>query len=235
MTKTISALRDILTLLLKIQESVWVRQNPEPKRSNQALKTYDAIHVRWVPITFEEIEYLFKCPQLVLNFSQWGKVLYLPPLEKDNQFLPILSPYCNFNDQQIIARFRVMLVCLDDCFDYNRKVNGIGFRMETPENLNRSEESHRNEGIHDFYHAQLIQKFNQPKLDNGLQISCPCWIPETQPSFALPANCPVKLLICLVITLYGKKYCKSFFFENNICDIHQHLEELDPWIKWNQD
>ena len=234
MTKTIATLKDILRHLFKIQESVWVRQNPEPKRSDQALKTYDAIYAKWVPITFEEIEYLFKHPELMLNFSQWGKVLYLPPLEKDDRFLPILSPCCKLNSQQSIAKLRVMLVCLDDYFEENRKVYGIGFRMETPENQNQEVDTPANEGIHDFHHAQLIQKFGQTKLDSKLQIDCPCWIPETQPSFPLPANCPVKLFICLVLALYGKKYCKSFFTDNEICDIHQHLEELHPWINWDQ-
>ena len=231
MTKAIAMLKNILIPLFKIQQSAWFSKEEKWKQSCQALKTYDAISAKWVPITFEKIEYLFKEPELVLNFSQWGKVLYLPPLEKDANFVPVLSLSCKLNETQSIAKLRVILVCLDK----NGKPYGIGFRMETPERINQNANTTDNEGIHDFHHAQLIQKFGQTKLDSELQIDCPCWIPESQPSFPLPAKCPVTLLLCLIVTLYGRKYYNQFLMEHNISfDIKQYKKKLDPWINWEQ-
>ena len=89
-----------------------------------------------------------------------------------------------------------MLVTLDET---NQALNGIGFRMETPESANTSI------GIHDFYHAQLIQRFSPKQFSDKLQTKCLNWLPGSQPSFPLPANCPVTLLLCLIVTLYGRK------------------------------
>ena len=224
MTKILATLKDILTPLCKPRRLVWA--NGE----------WGRVFTQWRPIAREELEGLFTVPETVhgpvevdFSKSERGQVLYLPPLEKNPRCVPILSLYCKLNNQQNIAKFRVMLVCLDN----EGNPYGIGFRMETPESQNQNVDMSTNPGIHDFHHAQLIQKFGQTKLDSKLQIDCPSWIPETQPSFPLPANCPVKLLICLVLALYGKTYCESFFTKNQIFDIHQHLEELHPWIKWN--
>ena len=68
--------------------------------------------------------------------SERGKVIYLPPLEKNPDCVPILSLYFKLKETQSIAKLRVLLVCLDE----NRKphgIYGIGFRMETPEKINQ--------------------------------------------------------------------------------------------------
>ena len=123
-TKTLTTLKDILTPLFKIQESIWINQNPDPIRSNQALKTYKAVCEEWIPITFEEIESLFKRSELILDFSERKKVLYLPPLKKDSHFVPVLSLSCKLSETQSVAKFRVMLICRDK----QKNLCGIGFR-----------------------------------------------------------------------------------------------------------
>ena len=121
-----------------------------------------------------------------------------------------------------------MLVSLDKKGD----PYGIGFRMETPESMNQEGNMPANPGIHDFYHAQLIQSFRREELNSELQIDCPCWIPESQPSFPLPAECPVTLLLCLIVTLYGRNYYNEFLTEHHIFDINRHLKKIDRWINW---
>ena len=223
MTKTLATLKEILTPLCQPRRLIWANES------------WEHIFLQWSPIALEDIEGLFMSPRTVsgsieVDFSQSerGQVLYLPPLEKNPHCVPILSLCCRLNDQQGIAKFRVMLVSLDKKGD----PYGIGFRMETPHS--QDQDTSTNEGIHDFHHAQLIQKFGQTKLDNKLQIDCPCWIPETQPSFPLPAECPVTLLLCLIVTLYGRKYYNQFLAEHQIFDIKRHLKKLDPWINWEQ-
>ena len=111
--------------------------------------------------------------------------------------------------------------------------------METPEKINqdvdssvnsRSGHTGDNDGAHDFHHAQLIRKFGQRKLDDKLQIDCPIWLPQSQPSFPLPAECPVTLLLCLLVTLYGRKYYNQFLTDHNIFEIGQYQQELNQWI-----
>ncbi len=226
MTETIDTLKDILTPLFQIQEGAWFAEERKWNQNNQALETYRAVSGKWEPITLGEIEYLFESSELNLDFARWGKVLYLKPLEKNAEFVPVLSLTCTLNETQSIARLRVMLVCLDK----NGTPYGIGFRMETPEGTNQNGNETSNKGIHDFHHAQLIRTFGQSKLDDKLRVCCPDWLPTTQPSFPLSANCPVTLLLCLIVTLYGRKFYNRFVAEHDIFDIKQHKDILDPWI-----
>ena len=229
MEKTITTLKDILMPLCKEQESV--RQN----LSSNALETYQTLSEMLPPIALPDIKNLFKlsgtpCDTHKVNSSQQGKVLYLPPVEKYGYFVPILSLNCKLNETQSIAQFRVMLISLDK----NKTTDefyGIGFRMETPSSMDQNSCPTVNDGIHDFYHAQLVRKLDS-KLKNKLQITCPNWIPDSQPSFPLPADCPVTLLLCLIVTLYGKKYCNRFLKEhkNNITYIKQYQKKLNEWI-----
>ena len=237
MTETISALQNILESLSEIQKSAWFAVEEKWKPSRQALKTYNAVSRGWEPITFEQIAYLFNRNELVLNFC--NRVLYLPPLEKDPHFVPVLSLSCKLNESRSVTKLRVMLVCLDDCFEENRKVYGVGFRMETPHSQDQNVDTSANEGVHDFHHAQLIREFGQTQLDCNIPIDCPYWLPQSQPSFPLPAKCPVTLLLCLIVTLYGRKYYNQFVNDwlNNYrrSDIERYKEELDPWVNWKRD
>ena len=221
MTKIFTTLKDILTPLCKPRRLVWANEE------------WGRVFTKWRPIAREDIEELFTLPRTVsepieVDFSQSerGQVLYLPPLEKNPRCVPILSLYCKLNNQQGIAKFRVMLVRLDN----EGKPYGIGFRMETPHSQNQEMDTPTNEGIHDFYHAQLIQRFRREEVNSELQIDCPCWIPVTQPSFPLPAECPVTLLLCLIVTLYGRKYYNQFLVEHEIFEIKQYKKKLDLWI-----
>ena len=221
MKKTLATLRDILIHLCKSRKTVLGNGD------------WADIFKKWSPIEREELERLFTPSKTLsgpveVDFSQRGKVLYLPPLEKNPSCVPILSLYCKLNEQQNIAKLRVMLVSLDKKGD----PYGIGFRMETPESMNQGVDMPAGGGIHDFHHAQLIQRFKQEQLDSKLQIDCPCWIPESQPSFPLPAECPVTLLLCLIVTLYGRKYYNQFLAEHQIFDIEQYKKKLKPWINW---
>ena len=221
MQKIITTLKDILTPLCKRKNDVWSNEN------------WKHIFVDWPPLAREDIEVLFlpsETGEVDFSKSERGKVIYLPPLEKDPNCVPILSLYFKLKETQSIAKLRVLLVRLDK----NREphgIYGIGFRMETPEKVNQGVNSSvNNEGAHDFHHAQLIRKFGEKKLDNKLQIDCPTWLPQSQPSFPLPAECPVTLLLCLLVTLYGRKYYNQFLTDHSIFEIGQYQKELNRWI-----
>ena len=227
MNRKISAFQNILESLFNIQRSAWLQTQGRWKPSTSALRTYKALEKECEPITFENIQYQFKLPEFVLNFSD--RVLYLPPLKKDPNFVPVLSLRCKLTETQSKARFRVMLISSDKDDNFR----GIGFRLETPEGQNQDEETPSNEGTHDFHHAQLIHTLNQTKLDS-LQIDCPSWLPQQQPSFPMPAKGPVTLLLCLIVTLYGREGYKQFFktYINDYrrSDVEHYKTKLDPWI-----
>ena len=212
MLKTITAFNQILTPLCELQESAWNGEEPKWKPSKRALETYKFVSGQLLlsvrPIKPENIKKFFSSAKTAdVNFFEENKVLYLPPLKKDAEFVPIFSLSCNLSKNQSIARFRVILVSLDE--NDKTKLNGIGFRMETPDGT----------GIHDFYHTQLIQQFSPKQFGDKLQTKCLSWLPESQPSFPLPANCPVTLLLCLIVTLYGGEYYKK------ICDPIRGIEQ----------
>lgn len=229
MTETINALKDILMPLFQIQTNAWFNPETEPRPSCQASKIFQNLLERWEPIeTFEEIGHLFRPSELVLDFSK--RVLYLPPLEKEPNFVPILSLSCILNKIQSSAQFKVMLVCRDE----DEKLCSIGFRMETPESMNQSANTVSNDGIHDFYHAQLTRKFDQKAPDNKQGFDCPNWLPQSQPSFPLPAHCPVTLLLCLIVTLYGRSYYNNFINIYETSNTQAYKDKLDEWINPGQ-
>ncbi len=231
MKKTVTTLEDILVPLFQIQESAWGEKDLTLKPSKQALNTYHAISVVVPPITLEETKFIYEPPNYILDYSQRGRVLYLPPLQnKVSDFVPILSACCKMSRAKCTARLQVMLVR----FNQHPKPLGMGFRLETPERANQNDDATTQEGIHDFHHAQLIREFRDNRLDGALRISCPWWLPVTQPSFPLPAECPVTLLLCLIVTLYGRRYYNQFLDDHQIFDIKRHRKKLDPWINWRK-
>ena len=76
--------------------------------------------------------------------------------------------------------------------------------------------------MHDFYHAQLGND-DVPKK--------PSWLPGTQPSFRLCANCPVTLVISLLLTLYGRKETARILHIHDLYQIELYIEQLEPWVK----
>lgn len=193
MQRIITAFNQILTPLCKIQKSAWFDEEKEWKPSKCALETYRFVSEQRLlsvqPIKPEDIKELFplsgRCANV--NFFEEEKILYFPPLKKDAKFVPIFSLYCNLSKNQSVAKFRIMLVTLDES---HQALDGIGFRMETPEggSENANTNDNNSTGIHDFHHAQLIQQFSPEQFGNILPTKCPSWLPGSQPSFPMPAD-----------------------------------------------
>ena len=117
MQKVITTLKDILTPLCKRRKDVRDNEN------------WEHIFTEWPPLAREDIEVLFMYARtgaepIEVNFSESerGKVIYLPPLEKDPDCVPILSPYFNLKETQSIAKLRVLLVRLDELSHCQRSV-----------------------------------------------------------------------------------------------------------------
>ncbi len=238
MNKTIAALRELFLSLYKEQESDWSYETIGRKPSRIARKVWE--YQSWPPIQQRELEKWLsisdELDEFHVDFTEKRRFLYLPPLEKNADFVPILSLKCTLNETKTAIRLHVMLISHGGD---EQPFHGIGFRLDSPESQQQNEQDEdddeeekkkkNKDGRHDFYHAQLIRGFGWgPNVEN------PDWLPCTQPSFPLLADDPVTLVFALLLTLYGKKYCRDFYIKHssNLPDLGRYMEKLQPWIKW---
>ena len=235
MNRTVGTLRQLFDLLLREQQRSWYEQRRGRKPSRDAQQLWQRLVPSLKPIEETVFEHWFPASsdELHVDFSQRQMVLYLPPLEKDAEFVPILDVKCDLDGTRTEIELRVLLVRqVEDCKTNGEgKLRCIGFRLESPhgdrEQRETEEGEKKVEGRHDFYHAQLIRG-----LRWGPAFKSPDWLPCTQPSLPLTANCPVTLVLCLLLTLYGKGYCREFVSKPTGLSnwLKPYLEKLQPWV-----
>ena len=249
MDKRIAALRTLFELLYHEQRAAWDsnyhRDDKRAPAEARRVQAELANHYDW--LEEEELEYWFpgSAEAVKIDFFEQRKVvLYLPPLEKNANFVPILRLQCDLSESKEFIRLGVMLFCLAKARDNGEEcLAGIGFRLESPssseydadsanECAGQAEENGDKDARHEFWHAQLMQS-----LGWGPAFDCPSWLPCDQPSFPLTAKCPVTLILSMLLTLYGKKFCWDFYsrYAYRLRDhIHSHLKALQPWIGWEE-
>ncbi len=120
--------------------------------------------------------------------------LKLEPIQCED-ILPIVT--LQGSDQWVHFRIYVLLVSLDE----NSDLRILGLRFETDEG---DYDTEAKRGKHDFCHMQFCQSLSKliPCLD-------PSWLPESQPSIPLDADCQVSLVLCMLVSLYGRKEVKK--------------------------
>ncbi|MCG3207159.1 MAG: hypothetical protein FOGNACKC_00759 [Anaerolineae bacterium] len=226
---TISALRDFLLKIYEEQKSDWSEETyTNRKPSDKARDFYTKyIYNMWHQVDEREFEKLLNksSDKLEVDFSATKTVLFLPPLEKDGDFVPILNIKCKITEAVNSLRFYVLLVRLGEA---GQKPYGLAFRFESPENEHYEKQT-KDEGLHDFYHAQLITGFSY-----GPDLEIPPWVPDSQPSFPLLADDPLTLVFAMLMTLYGKKYCWEFYRKHatNLPELGLRIKKLHTWVKW---
>ena len=210
MSATIKVLKQLFVVLCRIQKSAWIDMNPEWGISEQVFRTCHLLFSHpWLPIREKEIERLFsESGGVELNLSDRNEVLYLPPMKEEPDFLPVLSLECKLDDDAEIMKLRLMLV---HCSGDEGKPHGIGFRMEAGEN------------IHGFYHAQLIRNLEGAAQIENPPTECPLRFPETQPCIPLKVQDTVTLILCLLISLYGIKYCWALVADYQLSELTNYL------------
>lgn len=226
--ETIRGFRNLLLKIFDEQKSAWSAETQNIQ--SKALECYYQCG-SWKQISAREFENWLssKGNEIEIDFSTRQAILILPPLIEDNEFVPILNLRCKLNRNQNSIRIYIIMVRLDE----KKKLQGIGFRFESPEieqYAYTENEDQANEGLHDFYHAQLITGFSY-----GPPVEIPNWLPVTQPSFPLPANDPITLVFALLLTFYGKKYCWEFYSKHgsNLPELSSRIEKMNEWIEWH--
>jgi len=208
MSKT-RVLKQLFSVLCRIQKD-WFSMEPRWEIPERTHETLYHLMPKWEPISEKEIESLFSDPNCVeVRLSARHKVLYLPRMEEEPDFLPVLSLECKLDDENDVMKLRLMLV---HCGENGGKPHGIGFRMEEGEN------------IHGFYHAQMIKNLEGAATVEEPPIECPLRFPETQPSIPLRAEDSITLVLCLLISLYGIEYCWTLANEHQLSELTGYLK-----------
>jgi hypothetical protein len=123
---------------------------------------------------------------------------YLPPLDEDKDFIPILSLECDLGSSPPSFSLRVGMTKFAN--DRKRRAASVGFRFEMGQpNSN-----------HNYHHMQLTARPHDQPLHG-----CPP-LPETYPCVIMPARCAVSLVLCLLLSMYGSKISKTKIFPPNI-------------------
>lgn len=130
---------------------------------------------------------------------------YLPPLDDDKDFVATLSIDCNLTSRKMNLRIEMHRLV-------DGSLCGIGYRLEF------------GAGEHAHFHSTLMTR--RPDLQGGKFLSgCPNWLPTDIPRIPTMAKNPVSLVICAILSLYGKKALRTML--GNIEDVkRKYLIEL---------
>lgn len=139
----------------------------------------------------------------------------LYPIEKI-QALPLLCVTYNFKGENT-KKIALKVILLHG--KNSAGIKAFGLRFEAPEG----------EGIHNYYHSQLIREFEKGK-NRFDEFMCP-WVPAAQPALCLDASNPVQLTVAFFVSLYGltevsQRICRAECWAEIKSDIAgMHLEE----------
>jgi hypothetical protein len=216
--KDLETLGHILQRIHKLQEKYWadgrdLRGKPLPRISRDYHD--DVATIVCHPITLKDLDGLIKKSvrgNLQLNVGN----LFMPPLDLDKSFVPVLSLECDYGCSPVTMRLCVGMFS----FDQNHKPIVFAVRFET---------AHFSSN-HDFHHGQFTREFERKSgASNGSSrtrkhvfASLPGWTPKHIPCIPVPADTPISLIICMLISFYGA------LIQSNISDLNigaKHLEK----------
>lgn len=237
MNRTSGVLHQIFAQLSRAQLHTWQGRTSYSQRwgrepSPRALELWEHLINYRPPVSEDQIEqwFLASGDGLHVSFSSKQVVMYLPPLRRHAEFVPVLDLECHLSPTSTMMKLGMTLICLVEDGG-ERKPCGISFRLENSHREQQEEAQENEEGTHDFYHAQLVKSPRSLSF-----IEYPTWVPDSQPSFPLTAECPVTLVLCLLLTLYGKKECWDFVSQDTAFFnlLKSYVSKLQPWIKWKE-
>jgi hypothetical protein len=166
-----------------------IRQNT---RSN-----YEKLSIQYYPLQEKTLKKLIRESQNSLSLTIENS-FYLPPLDSDNDFIPMLSFNCNLREAPPIIEMRIGMYRYNN--DDNNQFQGIGFRFEKHEESN-----------HDYYHMQLTKIPIEIQTHEYLN-----WMPEHIPCVLLPADNSVSLIFSMLVSFYGNRIVNIMINHMNI-------------------
>lgn len=173
---------------------IWDHKKSPDTYAPTALKLFNELQGSFSSLLSRvELERSLPTDDVVKTGFPEGRFLYLDPVESDHVMIPVI--WMKYDFGRSISQARIYL----GLFLYHENsMRSFGYRFESPEG----------EGIHHYYHAQIIRGLppNKLFLPNELHQ----WLPEGQPSFPLDANNPIMMILCLLLTLYGRDHIAKF-------------------------
>ena len=197
---------------------LWIwdhRRRPDSYKANE-LGFYNKVQAMFNSLTSrKELENSLPTEEKVRNEFPSRKFMYLDPIETDHIMIPLI--WMAFDFGRSIPSVRCYLGLF---LHHENQIKSLGYRLETPEGV----------GIHHFYHAQIIRGLppNIPFMPSELHQ----WLPERQPSFPLDADNPLRLILCLLLTLYGKEYINRLLVTMGAGLKNQIIQSVDE-MSWN--
>jgi len=198
-TKDFEMMCVLLESLLDLSEHLWSTRKDLDGNALDAgttMRNFDMTLIKTrSPLTHKDLDFLRKKSRNSrLRFSGF----YLPPLDEDKEFIPILSLDCNLGSSPPRLSLRVGMTK----YIKGKKLRpvSLGFRFEM--GIPKSN--------HNYHHMQLTGTPHDEPLEG-----CP-ELPETYPCVITPAKCSVSLLLCLLLSLYGSRISKHGIFTANI-------------------
>lgn len=199
--KDFGILCEVLKNLHHLSQREWRQKRDLTKETIDNYEDLTATR-KCLPMSTWDLEGLLKqgSSKSALSFD---KPFYLPPLDEDKDFIPILSLSCDFNKNpsEIYLRIGMYRYPKEDA----SKLQGFGFRFERHGMQQNSKSSHN------YYHMQVTTKPH-----DYIPHETPAWIPESIPCVLMPAENPVSLVFCMLICFYGKKIVRQMISSMNI-------------------
>lgn len=159
------------------------------------MRNYEMMNLAKRAMTSQELDFLIKKSR---NSHLSLNRFYLPPLDEDKEFIPILSLECGFASSPPFLSLRVGMTKYPN--DGKGQPVSVGFRFEMGQHASN----------HNYHHMQLTARpHNEPLL------GCP-ELPEKYPCVPTPAKCPFSLVLCMLLSLYGSGIAGAQIFPPQI-------------------
>jgi len=187
----------LLKNLLVLSEYHWEEGkdlNGSDLKNGTTMRNYEMMNWAKPHMTSRELDFLVeKSRNSDLRLNRF----YLPPLDEDREFIPILSLECKFASSPPSLSLRVGMTKYAN--DGKGPVS-MGFRFEMGKHGSN----------HNYHHMQLTAKPHDEPL-----LGCP-ELPEKYPCVPTPAKCPFSLILCMLLSLYGSRISRAGIFPAEI-------------------
>ncbi len=203
----------VLERLNELSEKLW--RNDKDLKDDELISSTRDNHEYLTyfipPYSEESFKKLIKenLASLHLDFEE---NFYLPPLDANKDFIPLLALCSNFNNDTPQLQLRIGMYRYIDNNDTRFQCFGIRFE--------KHEESN-----HNYYHAQFTKKPHHQKHEYFE------WLPEHIPCILVPANNAVELIFSMLISLYGTRIYNKFINPLNIDGKYKRVIRFLPFSK----
>ena len=185
----------VLQSLFQRSLTLWnkgVRNLPGSQVSRRAAIAYQNLIEVKRPMSLGQFKKLVKEARKSKVTNLKAEWIYLPPLADNSDFVPVLSLEFDLGKPHGNIRFTVMML-LGSKTETAISYQGIAYRFEL---------GHLGSG-HDYYHVQFTNP-GQNFGGNDDSLGCPSWIPTKMPRILTPAKGASTLILCVLLSFYGK-------------------------------